>query len=433
MKHKIHNFVRYAAYAMISLLLGLLLFPGALDFAISKLPIFSNLEKSSLENAKKLYTHFDSFQNDWKILNPHLAAITLPQEKDAGPFLNPKSLWEVSKQDPESTLALESFQKAFPNNTPIALLDSKTKEEIKNTNFRSQKIPSHLQIDTAWIHKLREFDHWDVDKNSPSTFMPDKTTLSTINPSISYPNHLLHLRVHLLRARTKDKIAYAEALKDVLHYGYLAATNESIIANHILASTMNLAAEALESEPLLKNHVEHAWLVLIHERERYKRFAMATTQFGSPRMGSDLEKLKLVLSQKTGLSGVCGAVRESFFMGPDWWALKTQIDPNLFQEYAKLIAPNLIPCRLSWMQRDFTDFALTEKRLLRLTKTSKESISLANDEFGNFQYKMTMFIIGNPQMKNLRRITATFMDFTNPDFTRLYERNIASESKSKDI
>jgi len=162
--------------------------------------------------------------------------------------------WDFSSTDSSNEknyhhqLKLKSVKKFSISEKALEVLnDYKTTTLEKNPD-------SFKDVDTTWINTLQKFDFWNIDKNSPLDMYQRYTIASPIQKI-----ELIFPRIHLIKAKVKNNDEFIDAIKDVLHFGELCLTTETLVGEMVFVATIGLATEAIKLRPHL------SWLSFLYE------------------------------------------------------------------------------------------------------------------------------------------------------------------------
>ena len=152
----------------------------------------------------------------WAKERPFFAAAKA--ENDAGLFLNDKITWKTAEG--ERVGALGETYLAFPKWVRSLKADTACSDEQKLFLAR---------IDTAWIHDLRNHDHWELSSgNSP---------LQVSSPDSPIPD-LAMLRTWAIIHLLKSQNDIGEAENDIRHFARLLVSNEILLSEMVAIAVL---------------------------------------------------------------------------------------------------------------------------------------------------------------------------------------------------
>jgi hypothetical protein len=335
--------LKYFGYFFGILFILLIASPFLIDKFVMKKLVEDFKKEHVISKEQSHYLLLDKYKGDLEILKPKLAFLKGKKSADAGPFLNPKVDWGMSQENQKELQS--QFDKKFGTH-PKIVVDENTKTLLRNSQANIFELDPELfsKIDTSWMREIRKFDHWDIDKNSPLDFMP-RYFVTTPMPTMSTE----FSKIHLLKAKNKPEAEYLEALLDVLHFGGLCASTETLIGEMVFVSILGTVKTFLEKRPLISEGLGD-WSSVIEEGPRIKKVAWATNHFANPIIGANASQLKEVfLAHSTDL-GLCAAIREATSLDYTLWSTMRDGQPELLSEYPKIVTENSSLCRLSWIK-----------------------------------------------------------------------------------
>jgi hypothetical protein len=119
-----------------------------------------NGEKVRIEYEQGLARILPAFLEDQELAKAYPIFATPRNERDAGPFLNPRIGWDGDHK------RIERWRATVPSPSTLLALDPKLIERIPKDWWTADRA-LWSTLDFSWMTSLREFDHWDVERNSP--------------------------------------------------------------------------------------------------------------------------------------------------------------------------------------------------------------------------------------------------------------------------
>lgn len=315
---------RWITFFVAALLSITVLFTIAIG--ISQL-LFARYVRPQLEsNRSQQERHFQEFLGDIEYISKNaLLPLKSEQKSNAGPFLNRRVYWSPSVE-------------GFPE-TPLV------SKEIKETliRFRTDWMKKyervrHMNIDLSLFSNLYQYDHWDLEIDSPIAQLSDQIQFVP-PPKLPIPetNDLLALvKLRLMRgAFDRD---FMNALKDVRALARLMLTTEH-------TQVMLAALAVLDYERFaFRFYVDRfdlprdSWIPVDRNLTRRAYRAAAATQ-AYLHLWTDPKILEEVFLSDWEPFGFCSAANEAF---PAEFALRPLLEPrwplemNLQSEYDRL-------------------------------------------------------------------------------------------------
>ncbi len=325
--------------------------------------IHKKWERDTLEPQKaRYYSQVHQLINDLKDLSPRLQLLNTPANQDAGPFLNrrlpwfmqtPKDLRPDKSQGgqhqsgpPESTL----LSQPLPG-TPIRdqiFLDLISKEKLSgaSVDISSLQAEDFAQIDTAWLKKIRQYDHWAIDRSPP---LSEEARFSIVeSPSLDFLPQLM--LVHIIKAKDQSGPELVAALQDVLHYGQLAFSTETLMGQLTLVIALRYVDGLTRGAPHLRSALGE-WEPLLSEAQKLQKIFLATQHFVRIGPLTSIERFREMYMQTNFSTGLCGALRENFGLGWPLLSLHRDASPESLMEVRSLIQSHSRSCRLDWAQK----------------------------------------------------------------------------------
>ncbi len=311
------------------------------DATVVKLAFYEWKTEELNPTSKDTYKYYSDFQKDLEIVSSILGPLETENKRDAGVFLNTRIEWGIPSADVDQ---LKNWTSKIHTSKKIEL-----SPEVKNTllgskaEFMKLDAKEFLKVDTSWLHKLRDFDYWDIDQNSPLDLYP-RFSFDTPFPEFN----LAVTKIHLIKAKKLGNKDFSEAVRDVIHYGKLCFTTETLIGEMVFVASLGVVKDAIDFKPAIKSELTE-WNELIDQRTRLRRVFWAINQFAKPTFGTKIEVLKKVYNELGPATGLCGAIREATTSTWPLWSAATDAMPDEFNEYQKLVMQNDRGCRLTWL------------------------------------------------------------------------------------
>lgn len=366
-------------------------------------------------NIEKNYVHFEQFKKDVEILKPKIEFLNFPKVADAGPYLNALLSWDFGDNSKNATVTISQG----------LVISEKLRSVLRHTDKSLMVIDakSFKEVNTTWLHKLRQFDYWDLDKNSPVDQF-ERFSFSTPLPNFD----VAFAKVHLIKAQDKNDEQYSDAIQDVLHYGELSLSTETLIGEMIFVATLGLANKAIEARPQVKSKFT-LWTPLISERDRLKRVYWGVIQFSTPRIAAKAGHWKSVYHNHWPSLGLCGAVRE--VTAVDWmtWSLLSDALGSEYADYRKVLSTHPNGCRLTWIKEKTPAWVkLPHEPDLYF---EPKSYFMSGNSQGSLFLKTIAPITRVVQwMPETRRLIGTILGtIAFPNFTAQYEKPLTSEKE----
>lgn len=305
------NYLRFSFLAVAGLAFGL---PAALGGTLLlEQSIRSHLEERSRDKDR----YRQAFLEDQKLLseNEFFGRVS-PNEHDAGPFLNPKIVWEQSPQQsapwPELEFSREA-SKVFWQERRLG----RTWLQIDPNRF--------ARVNTAWMSELSRFDHWDLlsgPVNPMNTHVAQgKGPFSVPMPKYNDLNDFV--RVRLLQGLGSGKML--PALKDVRQLARLVYTSETLISSMVAVGMLNLERSAYE-EALRRNLLRKGeWAPISAELSARARRSLYDFQVWLDLVNAP-EQAEAILQAPHAPGGLCGALSE---LGNSAWFTRSFLEPRV--------------------------------------------------------------------------------------------------------
>jgi len=321
--------------------------PIILDFIIAPYYFENFLHSNKSELSKNFYRHLPLFNEDIKILEPKLQFLNKERTQNAGVYLNPKIKWDFSESDKALEKKYLDQVKAQEANFKKIQINEKALKILNDSNVSLfEKNPEDFnEVETQWLNEIRQYDYWDIDKKSPmDLFARFSATSPFPKIEMTFP------RVHLIKNKDNSDEEYKEAILDVLHYGELSLTTETLVGEMVFVATIGLASEAVKKRPHLSEQLGQ-WSDLLSEKNRMRRVYWGINQFVRPMMGMNVAIMKEQFIKNSFITGLCGAIREA--TGNEWVIWSLFMDSSLgqeFTEFKQLILTQAKSCRLTWLK-----------------------------------------------------------------------------------
>lgn len=259
-----------------------------------------------------LYKNLEPYREDLRNLKPKLIFLDRSRTKDAGPFLNPRVEWERSDKNAIQK-AIDSYSSKSKTDERITINSELEKKLAKaKWDFLNLEPKGFSKIDTGWLAELRNYDYWEIFKNSPAD------ELARIDMNVPIPNYqplTAHLKIHLLKAVYKSNSERVAATLEVLHFGELALTNETLLSSMIFVHALSTAASMVEKYPAIRSGLG-PWNSLIDHRKSIRRMYWGINQFLRPLPETDLKILEEIYAENSFSTGLCASFTETFYA--DW-------------------------------------------------------------------------------------------------------------------
>ncbi len=298
--------------------------------------------------------HLAAYREDQEFLQP-LPLLHQPaaQEKDAGPFLNPRLIWE-----PESTTATLSKSRMTKSEIEFSEVDvppvddSRTEASLVTStessvvNPRSFIVPRELaadvlryradwmrhyasllknrKLDFSLLKNLSQYDYWDLEKQSPIDVLINDGRLIPPDflPAPGTLNLLVMVKLRLaLGAQKKEPLT---ALHEVRSLAQLLLTTENL---HLMLSGLSL----LDTERIALNYYhehglvsEDAWQPISRTITRRASRAINATR-GYLKVWTDPKILNEFFLNAKEPIGFCAAVNQEL---PKILALRSRLEPQ---------------------------------------------------------------------------------------------------------
>lgn len=371
--------------------------------------ILADAESKGLLSAPNYYKNLDVFLVDLKELKPKLAFLNHPRTRDAGPFLNSKLPW-TSTQSTKSVL--EEFQ-AKQGFSPLVIPDEVSKS-LKQAEKEWISIDSKqvAEVDTQWLHSLKEYDYWNIDKNGPADLLR-RIDLKAPIPEFSSN----WLKIHLIKAKGSTPEAWLQALEDVLHFGELSLTSEWLIGSMQFIGAINVVKRATEKDPSIRLKLG-PWAALIGETARIKKMLWAVSGYVRPTNEANFEKLKLILSETSMSTGLCSALREATMWDWSLWSVLSESSKKTYSQFEEIFHNPIADCRLSWMKTAPWTRLPGEKDFY----LSGEGLVIVGDQGGVSNFVFSILVRLATIMPNTRLfVSKTMSNVTLANFDEIYE------------
>ncbi len=299
-------------------------------------PLFSLLAKENFKN-------LELYKKDLETTGPKLTFLKSAYSNDAGEYLNSRIEWSYTND--LSSVVQTYFSKVASKERFLLTEDQKTILRNRNILEIDSKLTLFSQIDTGWLKSLRKYDYWDIDKNSLLDQFERFTLLSPL-PVFD----LDFSKAHILKAKDKGDLELKDALLDILHFGKLCLTTETITGEMAFIESLGIAKMIADNRPSLKVHLG-SWAKLLDEKEKINNVLKGTWKFSRPVIGANVETMKEVFKSQQASTGICAAIREATQY--DWlvWSSFAEARPETFSEYQKLIENHSGDCRLTWIRK----------------------------------------------------------------------------------
>lgn len=298
------------------------------------------------EAKKEFYIHQKKFDDDLNILIPKLRFLEKGErKKDAGEFLNVRLLAEGLRAD----LKVKWEEKRDQLSDKIDRMSEKDQRVYNRVVKDGASIEDYQgefdHIDTSWLRKLRDYDYWSIDVHGP---MQDYQRISFDSPIPYFGNR--HQKIHLFNSFKGDRKRKIEALKDILHYGELAFTTESLIGSMVFASSLGVVKWATENQKELRKELG-PWQVLLEEKQRIKRVFWGIHHFTRPMLGFDQRVMQSYYKKLNATVGLCSVAREVFSLGYPIWSSTVKNDFLEMKKYKDLVMSDHRGCRYDFLTK----------------------------------------------------------------------------------
>jgi hypothetical protein len=221
------------------------------------------------------------------------------QLRDAGPTLNPIIVWSGSDRK-----EIHSF---FPEHSPLEI-DKETTKSLHRKEWLQTQIDSS-KFDTAWMHQLAGFDHWNIFDSGPvdKLFNANPSQDFWSMPIPDYTNLQYWVKLRLLQGiQSKNPL---KALQDVRALARLVYSNQFLISNVIAVIILEDEKSAFELA-LKKGFLRPgAWQPIATTQAIRARRALWAFP-GVFDLWTDSKTLSLILDGKVAKAGMCAAVQE---------------------------------------------------------------------------------------------------------------------------
>ncbi len=186
--------------------------------------------------AASLAKVWPEFLEDQQLARTYPVLAPAPRERDAGPFLNARIGWDI---DPKR---LAVWRERLPGSVRSLTLDPVLVDRIPKDWVKSSPPSLWQKLDFSWMEALLQFDHWDVEANSPWAEEPHG----------SWPNGfpLLHELVPWAKLRLVKGVAtgkLARAATEVEHLGALLLSTETTLGASVGLQVLAFVREAADS------------------------------------------------------------------------------------------------------------------------------------------------------------------------------------------
>ncbi|MEI7441225.1 MAG: hypothetical protein WCK43_06285 [bacterium] len=322
---------------------------GLVPFLYDQLIVGPALARWKVENVEpikqKAIKALPQFKEDLKSLQPKLEFLKSKRVKDAGPFLNPRMNWKFKDK---GTLPQEWESKV--DKSQVFSITESLKNNLKdlNNNFLEANVIDFSQVDTEWIHKLRDYDYWNIDKNSP---LEAESRYTLVNSPTLNPLEVDFIKIHLIKAKVKSDDEYIEAIRDVLHFAHLSFSTESREGMFLFFITLGIAKIASDARTGVLEKLG-PWNVLLDESEK-KRFLKVFALmdfFARPGFAVDLETMREIYKDQKFSTGICAVIRYGTQFDKDVWSAVSDAMPLEYREFKRLILEDSAGCRLTWIK-----------------------------------------------------------------------------------
>ncbi len=252
------------------------------------------------------------------------------QQKDAGPFLNPRLVWEGGESEkPENAIAIPG---------PIV-------EQLKMWGIDFMSHASEVEfanLDFTWMTKLHDFDFWDLDQSGPLAEYEPKAADALLAAPLPRWSPYNWAKLRLMKSVADNSTT--QALLDIRQLVSLLFSSERHPASLQAISVLRIVELALPT--LTKNDPTFSseWVKFsFSDLERTRRAIGSLPDYLGPL--APMEVRNQVLSDGAML-GICGAIFEVTSVAYANWLFEEEYKSIIDSELAKASS-----CRLTLLKR----------------------------------------------------------------------------------
>ena len=304
-------YLRFSFLAVAALAFGL---PAALaGTLLLERAIRNELEQKSRQKDR----YREIFLEDQKLLSEHAFFGRIPlNQRDAGPLLNSRIVWEHTHQQTTPWPELE-----FPREAEKAFWE----ERRKGRGWLEIDPKLFARVNTSWMGALHQFDHWDLLSGDASPMSVHVTQgmhpFAVPMPDYSALNDFA--RVRLLRGLGQKKML--PALKDVRQLAALVYSSETLISSMVAVGMLNLERAAYEEALRRKILGRGDWAPISPDLSARARRSLYDFQVWIDLVNAP-EQAEEILKAPLAPGGLCGALSE---LGNSAWFTRSYLEPRV--------------------------------------------------------------------------------------------------------